>query len=65
MVAQSDLRRVARVRARLEKTRLELGDAMLRAQHSGESIRDIAAAAGLSPTRVHELLREARQQERD
>jgi DNA-directed RNA polymerase specialized sigma24 family protein len=61
VVAQNDLRRVQRVRARLEKARVELRDAILQAQRSGESIRDIAAAAGLSPTRVHELLREAPQ----
>ena len=63
-VAQSDLRRVQRVRARLEKARAELRDAILQAQRSGESIRDIAAAAEMSPTRVHELLQEARRLER-
>jgi DNA-directed RNA polymerase specialized sigma24 family protein len=58
-VAQRDLKRVKRVADRLEAMRGELRDAILAASRSGESIRDIARFAGLSPSRVHELLREA------
>ena len=60
-MAQRDLRRIQRLAARLEQARVELRDAILAAHDSGESIRDIAPYAGMSPSRVHELLAEARQ----
>jgi hypothetical protein len=59
-VAQADLRRVARAAARIEKARAELAQAILLAHESGESLRDIAPYAGLSYSRVHDLLAEAR-----
>jgi hypothetical protein len=58
-MAQRDLRRVATRAAQLEKARVELRDAIRQAHESGESVRDIAPYAGLSPSRVFELLREA------
>ena len=58
-MAQRDLRRVATRAQQLERARVELRDAILRAHESGESVRDIAPYAGLSPSRVFELLKEA------
>lgn len=60
-MAQRDLRKVQRLAARLEQDRVALRDAILAAHESGESIRDIAPYAGMSPSRVHELLAEARE----
>jgi len=58
-MAQRDLRRVRSAAKRLEKARGELRDAILVARRSGESVRDIAPFAGLSPSRVQELVKEA------
>lgn len=60
-MAQRDLRKVQRCAVRLERERRELRDAILAAHESGESVRDIAPYAGVSPSRVHELLVEARE----
>lgn len=60
-MAQRDLRRVQRLAGRLEDARVALREAILAAHDSGESIRDIAPYAGMSPSRVHELLVEARE----
>jgi DNA-directed RNA polymerase specialized sigma24 family protein len=62
-MAQSHLRNVARAAARLEAAREDLARAILAAQTSGESLRDIAPYAGVSYTRVHQIVREARQRE--
>lgn len=62
-MAQSHLRKVASVRARLEKVTAELEQAILAAQDSGESLRDIAPYAGMTHTKVMELTRKARQAE--
>lgn len=64
-MSQRDLRRVRTRATQLERARAQLRDAILRAHQSGESIRDIAPFAGMSPSRVHELLAEARQLERE
>ena len=58
-MAQKDLRNVAKAARRLEQSRAGLRRAIQVAQASGETIRDIAPYAGLSTTRIHELLREA------
>jgi len=58
-MAQRDLRRVATRAAQLEKARVQLREAIRRAHESGESVRDIAPYAGLSPSRVFDLLKEA------
>jgi len=58
-MAQRDLRRVATRAAQLERARVELREAIRRAHESGESVRDIAPYAGLSPSRVFDLLKEA------
>lgn len=58
-MAQRDLRRVRRAAERLESARQQLREAIRQASLSGESVRDIAPYAGLSPSRVYEMLREA------
>jgi DNA-directed RNA polymerase specialized sigma24 family protein len=62
LVAQRDLRRVRARAKQVAAARERLRDAILEAHLSGESIRDIAPHAGLSPSRVQELLKEARDQ---
>jgi hypothetical protein len=64
-VAQRDLRKVRSAARAVEKARVRLRDAVHAANKSGESPRDIAPWAGLSPTRVQELLQEARRLERE
>lgn len=59
-VAQRDLKQVQRRAQQMAASRERLRDAILQAHRSGESIRDIAPYAGLSPSRVQELLKEAR-----
>lgn len=59
-MAQSDLRRVERAALRLEESREEMFSAILSARDSGESLRDIAKAAGLSHQRVHQIDQERR-----
>lgn len=59
-MAQRDLKRVRQVVERKRRLRKELAGAILAAHESGESIRDIAEFAGLSSSRVFELLNEAR-----
>jgi hypothetical protein len=64
-MAVRDLKRCQRCAARSERARVELRDAILAANRSGESVRDIAPYAGISPSLVHELLKEAKQLETD
>jgi len=52
-----DAERLARATAELEAARAKR-DALIRELHNGNSIRAIAAAAGLSVGRVHQILRE-------
>jgi hypothetical protein len=59
-VAQQDLRKVRRAATRVAKAHEALAAAILAAQDSGESLRDIATYAGLGYSRVYELAREAR-----
>jgi DNA-directed RNA polymerase specialized sigma24 family protein len=61
-MAQRDLRRVKKVADQIEQAREALARAVLAAQESGETLRDIAPYAGLSTSRVHEMIREARKQ---
>jgi len=64
-VAQKDLKRVRAAAGQLEASRARLRDAVLAAQRSGESVRDIAPWAGMSTTSVQRLLDEARRLERE
>jgi hypothetical protein len=59
-MAQRQLRNVAKAAARVEQAREGLARAVLAAQESGETIRDIAPYAKLSPSRIHDLIRQAR-----
>jgi len=59
-LAQKDLRRVRAAARKYEAARIALRDAMHAANLSGESVRDIAQYANRSPSRVQELLQEAR-----
>lgn len=62
-MAQKDLRKVRAAARRLAAARADLRDAIHAANLSGESVRDIAPYADLSPSRVQELLKEARELE--
>lgn len=62
-MARRDLQRVQRAAAKVDKAREQLAWAILLAHRSGESLRDIAPYAGLSYSRVHDLLAEARERE--
>ena len=55
-VAQSDLRRVRRAKRLLEAALVERDNAICAAWDSGESMRDIAKDAGLSPSRVQQIV---------
>ena len=55
-VAQADLRRVARATRRIEAALVERDNAICTAWDSGESMRDIAKVAGLSPSRVQQIV---------
>ena len=57
-MAQKDLRRVRAEAAKVRNAEQRLRASIVAAQQSGESIRDIAPFAGLSPARVHQILRE-------
>jgi hypothetical protein len=59
-MAKADLRRVERAAAKIEETRRELRAAILSARSSGETFRDIAEAASLTPQRVQQIVSEAR-----
>jgi hypothetical protein len=57
-VARTHLNRVTRCADRLKEDHVELRRAMLAAKGSGETYRDIAAAAGLSHQRVWQIVNE-------
>ena len=57
-MAQADLRRVTRASSKLTKARDELWEAIKAARDSGETYRGIAEAAGMSHTRVMQIVRE-------
>jgi hypothetical protein len=57
-MTQADLRRIERAKQRLDDAREEMFVSLLIARESGESLRDIAKAAGMSHQRVHQILRE-------
>lgn len=62
-MAQRDLKKVGSAARALEKARVNLRDAIYAAHKTGESIRDIAPWAGLKPTRIKELIDEAKRLE--
>jgi hypothetical protein len=64
-MAQRHLKEVHKATRRVEAARVALRDAVHAANTSGESVRDIALWADLSPSRVQQLLKEARRLERE
>ncbi len=64
MVATKHLKAVARAARRVSTAREALADAILEANESGESYREIAPYAGLSYTQVGELANQARARRR-
>ena len=62
-MAMSDLRRVQRCSEKVDRAREDLFAAIIAAHLSGETLRDIAKAAGLSHQRVHQISKERRRQE--
>ncbi len=61
-VAQADLRRVRRAKHRIEAALEERENAICAAWDSGESMRDIAKVAGLSSSRVQQIVAARRRQ---
>ena len=59
-MARKHLNAVRKASAAIDTARARLAELMLEAQESGETVTDIADAAGLGRSRVHELLRQAR-----
>ena len=59
-VAKADLRRVSKAVSRIRDAEEELKEAILAARASGETLRDIAEAAGISHQRVHQIVNEKR-----
>ena len=59
-MAQADLRRVRQARLRLESALTERENAICVAWDSGESMRDIAKVAGLSASRVQQIVAKRR-----
>ena len=59
-MARKHLNAVRKAATAIDAARERLADLMLEAQESGETVTDIAEAAGLGRSRVHELLRQAR-----
>lgn len=57
-MAQRHLKAVAKAAADLETARQKLVDAIIAAQESGETFRDIAPHAGLSYSRVYQMAQE-------
>ena len=57
-VSQRDLRKVRTAVGNVKKAEQRLIDTIIAAHRSGESIRDIAPHAELSPSRIHQILRE-------
>jgi len=63
LMAQKHLRKVKAEAAKVTRAQDGLRRAIVAAQQSGESIRDIAPYAGVSTSKIHEILREAARRE--
>jgi predicted transcriptional regulator len=53
-----ELTNVRRTAEKLERTRVELREAILAARSAGATLPEIAAAAGVTKQRVHQIVRE-------
>jgi DNA-directed RNA polymerase sigma subunit (sigma70/sigma32) len=58
-MAQKDLRKVAAEATKVDKARERLHRAILAARRSGETYADIAPYAGLSRSRVEQIVKQA------
>jgi hypothetical protein len=58
-MSTTDLRRVERAAAKLERARRELGRAVKAASAAGEPLRPIAKAAGVSVETVRQMIAKA------
>lgn len=58
-MAQKHLRKVKAEAAKVARAQDGLRRAIVAAQQSGESIRDIVPYAGVSTSKIHQILREA------
>jgi hypothetical protein len=65
LMAQQELKAVARAADAIDAARERLRDAAHAANKSGESVRDIASYARASPTKIQKLLQEARRLEEE
>jgi tRNA A22 N-methylase len=59
-MARKHLDAVRKAARAIDNARENLGDRMLEAQESGETVVDICEVAGLGRTRVYELIDEAK-----
>ena len=59
-MARQDLQKVAACSKLLEEAKRDRNKAILQAWLSGETYRDIASSARLSPSRVAQIIKEAR-----
>ena len=59
-MARKHLKALERAVKDIETARQRLGDLMLEAQESGETVVDIAEVTGLGRTRVYELINDAK-----
>jgi lambda repressor-like predicted transcriptional regulator len=64
-VAQADLRRVKTTARRLAEARTAHHAAILAARKSGESLRDIGKAAGVSHARIAQIVKGANRANRN
>jgi hypothetical protein len=60
-MARKHLDAVRRAVRRSAAADAHVGDAMLAAKESGETIKDICEAAGMGRTKAYELIRQARE----
>lgn len=61
-MAERHLLKIQKLAVAREQKDRDFREAILAAHEAGESVRAIAPYAGLSPSRVHELLDETREQ---
>jgi hypothetical protein len=64
-MARKHLDAVRRAALRIDTAKQLLGDRMLEAQESGETITDICHAAGLKRTRAYELIGQAKERRQE
>jgi len=61
-MSQRDLSRISRLRTRRERLEREFRQAIVDAKRAGETYAAIGRAAGLSPARIHGIVKEEEEQ---